>query len=277
MDRARIKTLTLLAALLLPLCVLSPARAAEPEANYDPEIDLREVDLGPARTSSELRAALRCHYYRGFMVKEVDLGEMGNARMSFLPAPPNNPPPCQRDPLPGEVEIPGDIWHGYFAGAIGRYAVFRADDTVNGAIGFAIFQVNGRAPIYVSATVGPLRFDHGPAGRLLLRFDRRHDADCSVPRLGAICARATAAATAAAPVASDLCTIGYEAARRFQARRYCEAEDDTSEKCVAAAFRNLPALTAMTSVLAIPTDVTLLGMTTRETVIGAPRLCWPRD
>ena len=263
--------------LLVLAAALLTIAAGDPEANYDPPLDLREVDLGPAHTSSEVRAGLRCHYYRGFMVKEVDLGDLGDAQTSFVPAPPGNFPPCQRADLLGEVIIPGDAWRGYFSGAISRYAVFRAADTVNGALWFAVFQVNGRAPIYVSATVGPLRLDLGAAGRILIRFDRRFDGGCSVPREGAVCARSIAVASGAPQISVDLCTVGYEAARRYQARSYCEAEADTSEKCVLAAFRNLPALTRMASTIAIPTDVTVQGMATREVVIGAPRVCWPQD
>ena len=264
---------------LIPLlaAALLVMGATFPEANYDAPMDMAGVDLGPSRTASEQNNAVRCHTYRGMMVKEVDLREVGDEQISLIPVGPRAFPPCQRAALPGERIVSPEVWRGYFAGMFSRFAVLRAADGSNGGIEFAVWPVTLQAPVYVSTASGPLRFDFGAAGRVVLRFDRLYLADCSVPAGGAACAQAIARETAAQAVAVDLCLLGYEAARRMQARRYCEAEDDASDACFQKAMRNLPALTKVPSVIAIPTDVTLQGLSSREQVVAAPRACWPQD
>ncbi len=262
--------------ILLLAAALLAVTAGDPEGNYDPPVDRKVVDLGPAETSPDQHVELRCHYYRGFMVKEVDERELGAATLAIVPAS-KGFPSCQRAELPGEIVITPEVWPGYFAGVSGRYVIFRSYDGANGAMAFAVFPAAGKTPLYTAATSGPLRFDISPSGRSMLRFDKTFDASCSVPRDGAACIQAVARATGAPPVAAELCATGYEAAKRMHARWTCDDEKDTSERCFATQIKAFAYYDTLPSVVAVPTEVTLLAGSGQEQVLGAPRACWPQD
>ena len=71
--------------LILAAALLGVA-ATDPEGNYDQPLDRRVVDLGPSATAPEQHAELRCHYFRSFMVKEIDARELGAKGVPALPA-----------------------------------------------------------------------------------------------------------------------------------------------------------------------------------------------
>jgi hypothetical protein len=215
------------------------------------------------------------------MVKEIDTRELGAQQLSIVPST-KGLPPCQRANLPGEIVISPEVWPGYFAGAVGRFVIFRSYDGANGALAFAVFATTGKTLLYTAATSGPLRFDINQAGRTTLRFDKTFDASCSVPHDGAVCIQGIARATGAAPLPAELCTTGYEAARRMHARWTCEDEHDSSDKCLATQYQAFSYYETVASVVAVPTEVALPANATpvaagQELVIGPPRACWPQD
>ncbi len=261
--------------LILAAALLGVA-ATDPEGNYDQPLDRRVVDLGPSATAPEQHAELRCHYFRSFMVKEIDARELGAEQLSIVPAP-KGFPPCQRANVPGEIVISPEVWPGYFAGAVGRYVIFRSYDGSNGALGFAVFAATAKAPIYSATSAGPLRFDTTAAGRLTLRFDKGFDAACSVPKDSAACIQAIAKATGAPPLGPEVCASGYESARRLHARWTCDEEKDSSDKCFDTQLKAFAYYDTLPSAVAVPTEVTFQPTAAPEQILGPPRACWPQD
>jgi hypothetical protein len=250
--------------LLIPLLV-----AAAPDRGFDRRLALKRVDLGPSETEPSRHAELRCHYYAHLMAKEVDLREVGDSELSLLPYG-GARPDCQRAALPGEQVIADDAWHGYFDGLAHGFAIFSAEDGVNGALGFALFRPGGPKPAYASAAFGARRFSAGPDGTTQLRFIRMVEAKCSVPREGAACIAAIARATGVAPVTAGMCTAGYEA----NARMLCKEAPEGAAACLA---RRRAQDSAAPTVVGIPTLVTLGPGGTREEAVGAPMRCGPSD
>lgn len=254
---------------LLLVVLLPVLAAATPDTGFDTRLALKHVDLGPSETSPDQRSEIRCHYYNGLMVKEIDLREVGDAQLSLLRYR-DARPPCQRDTLPGEQVIGDDAWHGYFDGVAHGLVVFSAEDGVNGALGFALFRPGEDKPLYTSAAFGARHFAAGAGGAVQLRFIRMVEAECSVPRDGAACIAAIAAATKVAPVTARMCAAGYEA----NFRALCQDAPEGMAACLA---RRRAQDSAAPTVVGIPTLVTLDAIGAHERPTGPPARCGPSD
>jgi hypothetical protein len=262
----------MLMVLLAPLLLapsLPAAAADEPDTGFDRRIAVEHVDLGPSETSPDQRSEVRCHYYPDLMVKEIDLREVGDAQLSLLRYR-DVRPPCRRDTLPGEQVIGDDAWHGYFDGVTHGLVVFSAEDGVNGALGFALFRPGEDRPLYTSAAFGARHFAAAAGGTVQLRFVRMVEAKCSVPRDGAACIAAIAAATKVAPVTASMCTEGYEA----NFRALCQDAPEGMAACLA---RRRAQDSAAPTVVGIPTLVTLDAAGAHERPAGPPARCGPSD
>jgi len=179
-----------------------------------------------------------CFYFTGFMVKQVDEGEVGAAQLSILAvADPAKPPPCQRKSLPGERIVAPEDWSGYFKGVKGDYVLFGADDGVNGAMGFAVYAAGTAKKLFEDAAVGDLQGVALDSGTLKLRYRRSFSGDCSVPKAGAGCWSSLAKSAGLDAAKMPDCAGGYLADKTALAKGRCEAESKAGAKCLAAGLK----------------------------------------
>src|SRR5215467_684301 len=122
----------------LLLCVLFFASLAWGET-FDKPVRKQVVELGKAANPLSDRHRVTCYFFPNFMVKEVDLGEVGAERMGIVPVSPQTPGKCTRARSKEEIVISAKDWSGYFLGVKASYVFFSGDDLWNGARGFAIF------------------------------------------------------------------------------------------------------------------------------------------
>src|SRR5205823_14886169 len=99
--------------LLLSILVLVSLSCAD---SFDKPLAKKTVDLGPSRSTPKTHAKVTCYFFSRFMVKEVDLGEKGAARLSIVPIAKGTTPACTRSRARAEKEIDPKEWTGYFKG-----------------------------------------------------------------------------------------------------------------------------------------------------------------
>ena len=120
-----------------------PERALA-QSLYEQPLEIRHVSLKPDPLNPQAKRDVSCFTYRHFVVKQVDLGEVGADRLSIIPVAPGRTLPCRQAKERNEYVIPGDSWSGYFLGVKSDYAFFDAADGTNGGLGFMVFGVAGR-------------------------------------------------------------------------------------------------------------------------------------
>ena len=106
--------------------------------SFDKPLAKKTIDLGPSRSTPKTHAKVTCYFFSSFMVKEVDLGEKGAARLSILPTTKGTASACTRSQAKSEKVIDPKEWTGYFKGAKNNFVFFDADDGVTGGVGFAV-------------------------------------------------------------------------------------------------------------------------------------------
>jgi hypothetical protein len=166
--------------LTLALIALSNTAAAAPSL-FDAPLKTVRIALPKDPDNPKAKPKVTCAYYPRFMIKEVDLGEIGAAQLSIQPtADRGTRTPCRRDNLSGELVVAPDDWTGYFDGVKGDYAVFTAEDGWNGGMGFVVIGARTGKKLFDDALVGSFRrISDGPGG-LTLRYRRVYAAKCSL-------------------------------------------------------------------------------------------------
>lgn len=161
------------------------AEACGAAALFDKPLKVVRTALPRDRDNPDAKPEVRCSYYVHFMVKEVDLGEIGADQLSILPAKEDRP--CRKENARDEKVLSADDWTGYFKGVAGNYIFFDAEDGWNGGTGFAVFTPNAKklfddvAKDWFSIGMLPLPPPAGVAGRALaLRYVRVYGAKCSL-------------------------------------------------------------------------------------------------
>ena len=56
------------------------------ESQYDQPLEVRHVRLKPDRVNPQAKREVACFSYPHFLVKQVDLGEVGADRLSIIPS-----------------------------------------------------------------------------------------------------------------------------------------------------------------------------------------------
>ena len=127
--------------MLVALAMLTlPAGAATTSSDvFDKPLDKLVVKLPADHDNLQAKPNRSCSYYSGFMVKEVDLGEVGADELSITPIAKGGPKPSCEAKTAGEIIIKADDWSGYFEGAKGDFVFFTAGDGVNGGMPYAVY------------------------------------------------------------------------------------------------------------------------------------------
>ena len=188
-----------------------PASAAlAAQALYDKPVKVQRLPLPSDPQNPQAKAQLSCFYFRQFMVKEVDLGELGAEQLSILPIESGHRSPvCQRDNTAGEKVVSPDDWSGYFDGVKGGYVFFSAEDGWNDGMGFAVFTAAEAKKVFDDVAKKWRSIAVTPSG-IVMKYQRVYGAKCSLEADKAGCWQQIEQDTGLQGAAPD-CAAAYEA------------------------------------------------------------------
>jgi hypothetical protein len=258
------------------------AERASAQAPFDRPLEIRSEKLTPDPQNPEAKRQVSCFYYQHLVVKQVDLGEVGADRLSFLPRAEGEQPACGDGKEAEEHEIPSEGWSGYFKGLKDDYLFFDAADGVNGGLGFVTFQASSRKKVFQDIAEDRLAAVSINDGRLILRYRRTYAAPCSVVAEGAPCIERVIKETGLTAVSPTMCTEGYRSAKQAMARARCDAQGGQDESCLAQQLKLLDEQKwdAAPSVLAYDVEASPpAGQSAQPDIrpLGEAQLCRPAD
>jgi hypothetical protein len=246
-------------------------------ASFDRPLSTKIVDLGPSKYSSGSRARVRCYYFPGFMVKEVDLGEKGAERLAILPGAKTGVTRCTQARNKSELVVNPDEWSGYFKGVKHGLVFFEADDGVNGGMGFAVYDAKSGKKIFSDSAVGALQFPERTDKLLAIRYTRLVQVDCVLPRDQTACWERASKNLGLGNAHAPDCKAGYEKSAQALAKGRCEAQKAGGPQCIEEEIVLARKQTGDSpSVIVYPAEVVLDATPIVKPVAGAVR-CWPAD
>ncbi|NYJ09897.1 hypothetical protein GGI64_000916 [Rhizobium leguminosarum] len=185
---------------------VSFAGAAATPVVFDKPIKVDVVALPKDELNPNAKPKITCSRYPAFMVKEVDLGEVGAEKLALLAA----DAPCER--TSERERVIADDTAGYLMGVSGGFVFFRAADGWNGGLPFVVYDaVTGERLLDDSLDGDDFAAIRSGKGELTLDFRRVYTSSCSLYVEGAGCAKAIAAETGLAPKQLPDCAAAYKA------------------------------------------------------------------
>ena len=184
--------------------------AAAPADLFDTPLDKTVVALPPDPLNPHMKPKRSCTRYPGFLVKEIDLGEIGAEEQTILPLPIGAKTPACEAKLKHEIVIKPAVWSGTFDGAKGGFLFYDAGDGVNGGMPFAVFAARTGRKLFEDSRAGD-RFASVALenGALIVRYRRVWLAPCSLYADAARCWKKIIDRTALAPSARPDCSAKY--------------------------------------------------------------------
>ena len=140
----------------------------------------QRVNLGKATNPLSDRNRVPCYYFPNFMVKEVDLGEVGAERLGIVPGTPQSTGKCVRARSKEEIVIAPKEWSGYFMGVKNGYLFFSGDDGWNGATPFAIFDSKTGKKLFEDSAKADIAFIGRPDQSVGMQYLRVVSDDCFI-------------------------------------------------------------------------------------------------
>jgi hypothetical protein len=260
---------------IIPLLLTSCSWAAS-AASFDKPLATKTVDLGPSKSSSAARAQLKCYYFPGFMVKEVDQGEKGAARLAIVPNT-KYVPKCNQTQYKSEMVVNAEEWSGYFKGVRNSFVFFDADDGVNGGLGFAVYDARTGKKLFSDSAVGPLHFPERQDNAFAIKYERLVQAECVIQNETSGCWQQIKKDLALENVHAPDCRAGYEKSALALAKGRCQTRNAASTECMEKEIALARKQTGDSpSVIVYPAEVILGAHTTVRPVAGDVR-CWPAD
>jgi len=186
-----------------------------------------------------------CTWYPSYMVKEIDLGEIGADVLSIVPRAPKGPAPaCKTERGPNDLSVSGgaDPWVGYFEGARGRFAFFRSADARNGVLAFAVYDATDGRGVFKEEPIGPVKVEADGA-KIGLSFIRRTLAPCSPLAGGDACWTRIRTELGVGDPPPD-CATPYREANETAAKAACANTAAPAPRCVEQELRLRPAVPA---------------------------------
>lgn len=177
---------------------------------FDPPVAVDNLDLPSSKDNPDARPSVNCYRYKGFMVKEVDLGEVGAEKLAILP----EDAKCVREDA-AEKKVTDPV-AGYFLGTKGAIAFFQAPDGANGGLPFVAIDTGTMKTLFDDSFEGA-DFEKIDAvgGKLVLDYVRTYSADCSLYLDGQACADKIKQATGLGDGAKlPDCGTSYEAEKK---------------------------------------------------------------
>jgi hypothetical protein len=244
--------------------------------SFDKPRSKKHVDLGPSESNPKTHGKVTCYYYRGFMVKEVDLGEKGAERLAIVPAG-KTATPCTRGRSKREKVVNPDEWSGYFKGVKGNLVFFDADDGWNGGMGFAVYDAKTMKKIYGDVALGELTFSDAGGPNVSIAYTRVVDGGCNLPKEQAACWSSIQKKFNLEAGAAPDCKTGYENSAQAMAKARCSGNPKAEPECMAKEFPLArQQANDASSVISYPVSVVLGPSPTVSPVAGNVR-CWPSD
>jgi hypothetical protein len=186
--------------------------AAAPAGLFDQPLTKTVVSLPPDPLSPQAKPARTCFLYPGFMVKQIDLGEVGAEEQSIILLPPGAKPPACETRIKNEIVLKPAEWSGYFDGAKGGFLFYDAGDGSNGGIPFAVFAKSGKKLFEDSRQGDGFGAIALESGTLAVHYRRVWLAPCSLYADAKGCWKKIAAATALAQTVRPDCRETYRKA-----------------------------------------------------------------
>lgn len=189
--------------------------------------------------------SVTCSHYPTFMVREVNLGDVGAEVLGVVLRQPKRPAPaCARERPAGELSLTGaaDAWSGYFEGARGHFAFFRREEARGGVMGFTVFDTSAEQRVLTDEAVGPVRVE-GKGDRVGISYLRRTVAPCSPLAGGDACWTRIRTELGVGDPPPD-CATTYREANEAAARAACAEVRDSVDHCVETELRLRPAVPA---------------------------------
>ena len=150
---------------------------------FDQPAAVDNIDLPADKANPDARPAVNCYRFKGFMVKEVDLGEVGADKLAILP----EDAKCAREDA-AEKKITDPV-AGYFLGAKGDFAFFQAPDGSNGGMPYVVIDTRTMKTLFSDSLEGAdFEKIDDQGGKLVLDYVRTFSADCSLYLDGTACA-----------------------------------------------------------------------------------------
>ena len=243
---------------------------------FDKPVRKQRIDLQRTPNQTTDRARVTCYYFPNFMVKEVDMGEVGAERLGIVPLNPQSTEKCVRARGKEEVVIPAEQWSGYFMGVKNGYVFFSGDDLWNGATPFAIFDATTGKKLFKDSAAKEINFVATSDQAMTMRYLRVVSDDCFILK-DAACWQRMAVKYGLDNAAAPDCRKGYEASAESMAKGRCTAQGSPLAACMKKE-RPLALKQALDSpsVISYPVEVEL-GSTPTAKPTGAAVGCWPAD
>jgi len=192
--------------------LLSPFWAAAGGTDvFDKPLDKAVVKLPADPDNPQAKPKRSCSYYPRFMVKEVDLGEVGASELSITPLPKTGGKPGCDAKSAGAMIVNPEDWSGYFAGAKGEFVFFTSEDGVNGGMPFAVYSAGNGKKLFEETAGTELFHSLALSGDgITLRYRRVLKAPCSLYADAAGCWRKIMAVTLLPASAKPDCADAYK-------------------------------------------------------------------
>ncbi len=167
---------------ILLACGVFASPVCAGETGFDVPAKIDEVALPPDPDNPQFKRKITCYRYTGFMVKQVDWGEVGAQKLALMAV----DAPCTPD---GTDERPFKDFYGYFLGRKADYLFFKAADGRNGGTPFYVYDSKTLKLLFEDSFEGDGFDKVETVGReLTLEFRRVYAAKCSLFIGGAKCA-----------------------------------------------------------------------------------------
>lgn len=215
---------------------LEQARA---EQVFDAPVGVRHVRLKADPLNPQTKSEVTCFDYQKFVIKQVDLGEVGADRLSILPSMVGKKTPCRKGVEPNEYVIPADVWSGYFRGVKADFAFFNAADGIHGGLGFMVFSLSGKKKVFEDTAQKGFSSIDAKTGLVKLRYQRVFASKCSVVATGDACRESIVSHTGVSMESLSSCNTGYQTAKQAMAKARCEANSKQDRACAFKEVKNL--------------------------------------
>jgi hypothetical protein len=151
--------------------------------HFDEPLTVDTAPLPKDKANPDAQPQVNCYRFAGFMVKEVDLGEVGAESLTIA----RPDAACERTAGKDDKPVKDDI-AGYFFGAKGNLVFFQAADGYNGGVPFVVYDTKTMKRLFDDSLMGDDFHSLDVEGTTVKATYRRvYSADCSLYLDGGNC------------------------------------------------------------------------------------------
>lgn len=151
--------------------------------HFDEPLTVDTAPLPKDKANPDAQPQVNCYRFAGFMVKEVDLGEVGAESLAIA----RPDAACERAAGKDEKPVKDDL-AGYFFGAKGNLVFFQAADGYNGGVPFVVYDTKTMKRLFDDSLMGD-DFQSLDVNGMSVKatYRRVYSADCSLYLDGGNC------------------------------------------------------------------------------------------